>query len=206
MYSLILIGKAGVRRALTWYRRTVSRSLRSVGKSLHIGARFTVWAPDAVEFGDNVYIGKDVLIECNARVGSNVLVANRVAFVGKLDHDFRAVGIPIRFSPWVGDELNVNTDARKPVVIEDDVWVGFGAILLSGVTIRRGAIVAAGSVVVRDVPSYSIVGGNPAAVIGHRFSEAEDIREHEKGILSGEFVFSEKGYKYWSVKPGVGSE
>jgi acetyltransferase-like isoleucine patch superfamily enzyme len=55
---------------------------------------------------------------------------------------------------------------ERPVVIEDDVWIGFGSAVLKGVTIGRGAVVAAMSVVTKDVPAYTIVAGNPAREIG----------------------------------------
>jgi serine acetyltransferase len=74
------------------------------------------------------------------------------------------------------------------LVIEEDCWVGYGAIVLSGVRIGRGAIIAAGSVVVKDVLSYSIVGGNPATQLGMRFSTSE-IRMHEQLLYSGRPVF-----------------
>lgn len=64
------------------------------------------------------------------------------------------------------------------VVIEDDVWIGTRAIILAGVTIGRGAVVAAGSVVTKSVPAYAIVGGNPAKIIRMRWSPSE-IVEHE---------------------------
>ena len=54
---------------------------------------------------------------------------------------------------------------EKPIVIEDDVWIAAGAIILRGVTIGKGAIVGAGAVVSADVPSFAIVVGNPARVI-----------------------------------------
>jgi acetyltransferase-like isoleucine patch superfamily enzyme len=61
--------------------------------------------------------------------------------------------------------------ARGDVVIGSDVWIAAGATILSGVTLGHGAVVAARAVVVRDVPPYGIVGGNPAQLIGMRFDE-----------------------------------
>lgn len=65
-----------------------------------------------------------------------------------------------------------------PVRIEDDVWVGTGAIILKGVVIGRGAVVAAGAVVTRDVPPYAIAAGVPAKVIRMRWND-EEIAKHE---------------------------
>ena len=59
-----------------------------------------------------------------------------------------------------------------PIILKDDVWIGTKAMIMSGVTIHQGAIVAAGSVVTKDVPPYAIVGGNPAKVIKYRFDDA----------------------------------
>jgi len=72
-----------------------------------------------------------VLVECNAEIGDYVLIANRVALVGRRDHDFRAVGIPVRFSPWVGSTLPPSPFREEEVVVGSDVWLGFGAIVLS---------------------------------------------------------------------------
>lgn len=62
--------------------------------------------------------------------------------------------------------------SKGPVVIGDDVWIGYNSTILSGVTIGQGAVVAAGSIVTKDVPPYAIVGGNPAKLIKYRFSPA----------------------------------
>jgi acetyltransferase-like isoleucine patch superfamily enzyme len=179
-----------------------SGSITHVGRDLHIGARGKFWAPGEIRFGDFVYVGKDVHIECNADVGNYVMIANRVAMVGRHDHDFKASGLPVRFSPWVGDKNKPSRYLHEKVHIEDDVWLGFGAIVLSGVSIGRGAIVAAGAVVVKDVAAYSIVGGNPAREIGKRFTSESEIARHEAGIRNGKFKFSEKGYEHWHVQPG----
>ncbi|MBK7803608.1 MAG: CatB-related O-acetyltransferase [Chloracidobacterium sp.] len=61
--------------------------------------------------------------------------------------------------------------SKGPILIKDDVWIGTRATIMSGLTIGQGAIVAAGSVVVKDVPPYSIVAGTPAKVIKYRFDE-----------------------------------
>lgn len=59
--------------------------------------------------------------------------------------------------------------SKGPIVIGNDVWIGMDSMILSGVTIGQGAVIAAGSVVTKDVPPYAIVGGNPAKVIKYRF-------------------------------------
>lgn len=58
-----------------------------------------------------------------------------------------------------------------PIVVKDDVWIGMNSMILSGVTINQGAIIAAGALVTKDVPPYAIVGGNPAKIIKYRFDE-----------------------------------
>jgi acetyltransferase-like isoleucine patch superfamily enzyme len=67
-----------------------------------------------------------------------------------------------------GSPMNTQPYKRRPIIIEDDVWIGACAIILKGVTIGEGAIVAAGSVVTKNVEPYSLVGGNPAKLIKYR--------------------------------------
>ncbi len=171
------------------------------GRCPHIGSGTHLWAPNRITIGNCVYIGKNVSIEANVSLADYVLVANRVGFVGRHDHDFSAIGYPIRLAPWVGDLPIDHPHRTEEISVEEDVWIGYGAIILTGVTIGRGAIVAAGSVVVTDVPPYSIVGGTPAKVISSRFSESE-IAEHERKISSGKFSFSELGLQYSTIEPG----
>jgi len=72
------------------------------------------------------------------------------------------------FEGKVGDDIFSKGD----IVIEDDVWIGSNVVILSGVTIGRGSIIGAGSLVTKDVPRYSIVGGNPAKVMKSRFKDS----------------------------------
>jgi len=199
MLNLLL---AAGRRLQTRLKVLISRKIRSVGHDLHIGARSRFWAPESISIGQGVYIGKEVLIECNAEIGDYVLIANRVALVGRRDHDFRIVGIPVRFSPWVGSTLPPSPYREEKVVVGSDVWIGFGAIVLSGVNIGRGAIVAAGAVVTSDVGAYEIVAGNPAKKLGMRFKDSSTIKEHEASMQTGRYLSSERGYDHWLVEPG----
>ncbi len=77
------------------------------------------------------------------------------------------------------DEVNKKLGDDTDIVIEDDVWLGVNSIILSGVVIKKGAIVGAGSVVTKSVEPYSIVAGNPAQLIKQRFTD-EEILQHEK--------------------------
>jgi acetyltransferase-like isoleucine patch superfamily enzyme len=97
------------------------------------------------------------------------------------------IGTRIRNSPWIGDAESRPESGVLQLVIEQDCWIGFGAIVLSGVTIGRGAIVAAGAVVTCDVPPYAIVAGNPVRVLGARFTP-EQIVEHERILNASDSV------------------
>lgn len=149
-----------------------------LGKRTHIGIGTTLWAPSHLAVGDDVYIGKYCTIECDGAIGSQVMIANQVGLIGRKDHDYTAVGRSIRFTPWAGDAAPGTTET---IVIEDDVWIGFGAIVLSGVRIGRGAVVAAGALVSKDVPRYAIVAGVPAKVVRSRFND-EEIQVHERAL------------------------
>lgn len=193
---------ATLRHFRTWLTLSMARCPVKRGSDLHIGRGSRFWAPVGIAIGSHVYIGKEVHIEANVDIGDHVLIGNRVAFVGRNDHDYRAIGVPVRFGRWIGDPALPESLRDERVVVEDDVWIGFGSTLLTRVTVGRGAIIAAGSVVVKDVPPYAIVGGNPARVLGERFSCPDEIRVHEARIRRGEFRSSERGYQFWIVKPG----
>jgi acetyltransferase-like isoleucine patch superfamily enzyme len=163
----------------TIYRPYAVRKNVSIGSSVHIGLGSILWAPKHLSVGNDVYIGKGCTIQVDGKIGNYVLIANHVGIVGRFDHNYKTVGIPIRYAPWIGDQPTTLSDGG--VIIDEDVWIGFGAIILSGVHIGRGAIVAAGAVVTKDIEPYEIVGGIPAQVIGKRFS-TEEIMEHELGL------------------------
>lgn len=190
---------AALRRVATRWR---SRSIDECGRDVHIGAGCRFWAPQAVRLGDHSYIGRDVSVQANVDIGRYVLIADRVAFVGRHDHEFRTIGIPVRFGRWIGGQDANAIQKAEAVIVEDDVWLGFGCIVLTGVRVGRGAVVAAGSVVVRDVERYTLVAGVPAKVVGQRFADSQQIAAHEAAINLGCFRFSERGYEHWLIEPG----
>jgi len=161
------------------YRFMIVRGPVSMGKEVHIGPGSRVECWRGMTIGDHVYVGKYCSIVVDGSIGNDVLIGNNVGLVGRHDHDHRAVGVGIRRAPWIGDADYDGPGLTERLVVEDDVWIGFGSVVLSGVIVGRGSIVAAGSVVINDVPRYSIVGGSPAKVISQRFDEREII-EHER--------------------------
>jgi len=156
----------------TVLRRLAIRKNVEVGLGFHVGPGSVIWAPRKLLIGKDVYVGKNVTIQVDGQIGDNVLIANSVGIVGRTDHDFSTVGIPIRQADWVGDHP---AHLSKTTRIGSDVWIGYGSIILSGVTIGDSAIVAAGSLVKQNVPSNCIVAGSPATFRRKRFTEREFV-------------------------------
>jgi len=166
------------RIALYVYRKIAVRHGVVVGSRVHIGPGSILSATRRLEVGEDAYIGKFCTIQCDGTIGRWVLIANNVGIVGRNDHDYRKIGTAIRWAPHIEDPGRAPQPADL-IEIQDDVWIGYGAIVLSGVTVGRGSIVSAGAVVISSVPSYAIVRGNPATVVGHRFRRVVDIEAHE---------------------------
>lgn len=118
--------------------------------------------------GDYGFIGSGVTVYPNVKAGRFLLVAPDVSIVGG-DHRFDSVGVPM----WISGRGKI-----PDTLIGDDVWIGLGATVMVGVTIGSGAIIAAKSVVAKDVPAFAIVGGNPARFIKWRFDNEHDRDEH----------------------------
>lgn len=148
------------------------------GRKPYIGRMVYLWAKHGISVGDYFYIGKFSQIECDAEIGDHVMLAGNVALVGRYDHHYRQIGTPTRLADQIRDKQYNWKGLYNKIVIEDDVWVGYGSIILSGVTIGQGSIVAAGSVVTKDVEPFSLYAGVPARKIGDRFEKEEDRREH----------------------------
>lgn len=119
-----------------------------------------LWSPNHdITLGHRVQFGPYCDVQCDLEVGDSVLFAPRVAIIGRNDHHIDLPGTFIWDSP---------RGESKKVIIGSDCWIGYGAIILSGVRIGDGAVVAAGSVVTRDVPPRTIVAGVPAVRVRER--------------------------------------
>lgn len=135
---------------------------------------------------ENMYVGSHVHIAYHADfvatrskivIGDHVIFGPHVSIRGG-DHRIDLVG------SYVDEVLDDNKlpENDADVVFEGDNWVGMNAIILKGVTVGFGSIIAAGAVVTKSVPKYSIVGGVPAKVIRMRFT-AEEISRHQSSLL-----------------------
>lgn len=124
-----------------------------------------------IVIGDKVQMGPNCHVSCDIHFGNNILCAGSVSFIGKNEHTYSIPGRTIWEAPRGND---------KRTIVGTDVWIGHGAIILGGVQIGDGSIVAAGAVVTKDVPPLSIVGGNPARVLRRRFESSEEEEVHIK--------------------------
>ncbi|MDP2295568.1 MAG: acyltransferase [Pseudolabrys sp.] len=123
-----------------------------VGTDVQLRMPVVIYGPEQLRFGSSVAVGENVVLRAGGglTIGNRVLIAAGAAIV--------TVGHPIEPPRW-------NKVTAAPVKIGDDVWIGVNAVILPGVTIGNGAIVAAGAVVTEDVAPFTMVGGVPARVL-----------------------------------------
>lgn len=119
-----------------------------------------------ISIGDRCYIGTSHLV-CHSgiTIGNDVIISWGVTIV---DHDSHSLDWELRkndVANWGLGKKDWTGVSIRPVVIQDKVWIGFGASILKGVTVGEGAVIGANAVVTRDVPPYAVVAGNPSRVI-----------------------------------------
>lgn len=104
-------------------------------------------------------------------IGNYCSIASNVIFILGGNHNYQYLSTYPFKNKLLNDFSVIEADTKGKIIIEDDVWIGINSLILSGVKIGQGAVIAAGSVVTKDIPPYAIVGGNPAHIIKYRFSE-----------------------------------
>lgn len=149
------------------------------GKSVYVNPPLYVDYGRHVEIGENFYANMDcVFLDVNKIIiGNNVMLGPRVGFY--------TAGHPID-----AEIRNQELEFGLPIVVEDNVWIGANATILPGVTIGKNSIIAAGAVVTKNVPTNTIVGGNPAKVI-------REVSETDKKIWKEKLeAYQAKKQKY----------
>lgn len=143
---------------------------------ISLGLRYLILRTSAKEAGQNIFIGKHVTIKNIKKlsigtnvsihsfsyidalgdiiIGNDVSIAHHVSILS-FNHSWDNSCLPIKYNPI----------EMKPVIINDDVWIGCGVRIMPGVTIGSRCVVAAGSIVTKNVPPGSLVAGSPAKVI-----------------------------------------
>jgi len=116
----------------------------------------------AVTIGDRTRIGLGCVLIGPVSVGNDVMFAQNIVVSG-LNHGYQEIETPPSLQP-------VET---KPITIKDDVWIGANAVITAGVSIGKHAVIAAGSIVTKDVPDFSIAAGNPARILKKYNSETK---------------------------------
>lgn len=135
-----------------WVRYVVvKRFVKKCGKNVNIQNRTRIGL--TLIIGDNSGVGENSRIGSNTTIGNNVMMGPDVIICTQ-NHKYTRE----TFEGFI----------RKPVIIEDNVWIGYRVIILPGVTVGKNSIIGAGAVVTKDIPPYSVVGGVPARVLKSR--------------------------------------
>ncbi len=159
-----------------WYKSQMNRC----GTNVSIHPTTSVYfGLHNISMGNNVSIPRYSHIFCSRAtltIGNNVMFGPAPTIVTG-DHIINSIGTPMFLYKKKGPEEDL------PIIIEDDVWVGANVTILKGVTIGRGSVIAAGCVVNKSTPPYSITGGIPCKTIRFRFT-IDEIIEHEKALYT----------------------
>ena len=154
---------------------------------------------DKVEVGNFSYGGLDMEMTSGnngVKIGHFCSIAKHVYFIPCSDHPVKNISTyPFKtMLNGLMDGKKEDAISKGNIVIDDDVWIGYGVTILSGVHIGQGAVITAGAVVSKDIPPYAIAGGVPAKVIKYRFSKEliDELLKVDFGKLDREMII---GYK-----------
>src|SRR3989344_7115366 len=138
-----------------WYTKIISMRLGAYGKGCYFIFFSKFFIPKNIYLGENVFINQQCLLAADEKItiGDNVSIG------------FRCMIITSNYELYRNQISNRRVRYFEPVTIEKNVWIGAGAIILPGITVGEGSVVAAGAVVTKDIPPYTLVGEVPARII-----------------------------------------
>lgn len=191
-------------RGWEWLMTKITQyQFKNIHKSARVHYTAKVYNPANLYLGEQTNIDSNAVIMntrakfimrkwSGAAIGLLVVTGNHMSVIGK---HLKQV------TDRVKDEIDVNHSFDKDVVVDEDVWIGSNVTLLSGTHVGRGAEIGSQTVIRGTIPPYAIIVGNPAKVIGFRFTP-EEIIEHEQALYAEEDRLSidllEKNYhKYF---------
>lgn len=151
--------KKFIRKVLNIVLRNNINKISAIGENTYISKDSYFGSPTNINIGDNCSINNQCWLigSGGIEIKNDVLIAPRVAFFTS-NHNYANRNLLIREQGYTFEKITV----------EDDVWIGYGATILAGVTLHKGCVVAAGAVVTKSVEPYTIVGGIPAKKISNR--------------------------------------
>ncbi len=128
--------------------------------------------------GNYNYFGPNVIIN-NTKIGNYCSIAPNVV-IGGMEHNYNFLSTSTCLFP---DQIKLQT------VIEDDVWIATNSVIKSGITVGRGSVIGAHSLVLKDVPPFTIVAGSPAKVLKQRFTDIKVQQLHSSIDFTADPVF-----------------
>lgn len=162
-----------------WNRRNPHNTVRPVGYvPLHL---VTV---GAYSYGQlRVIVYRPDTVQCTVRIGNFVSISSDVRFILDGNHPMDTYTTYPLKSMLTGERAAEDANSKGDILIEDEVWVGHNVTFLSGVRVGRGAIIAAGSVVTKDIPDFTVAGGVPARLIRRRFGDEMERRVASRRLI-----------------------
>lgn len=136
----------------------VKRIFKSCGNNVNVERKASFGSGREIEIGDNSGIGINACIPANTKIGKNVMMGPNCYILGA-NHSFARTDIPM---------IQQGFTEKKQTIIEDDIWIGRDVTFTPGRIVKTGSIVGARTLLCKDFPEYSVIGGNPSKLIRSR--------------------------------------
>lgn len=146
-----------------WIRyQLAKRIFKKCGKGVNIERGASFGSGRDIEIGNNSGIGRNCSIPSNTIIGKDVMMGPN-CFIIRYNHAYDRTDIPMR-------KQGYQSHGNVQTVIEDDVWIGMNVLMTPGRHISKGSIIAGGTLLCKDFPAYSVIGGNPSRIIKSRIN------------------------------------